>query len=220
MLQAVIFDFDGLILETETPEVRSWEEVFRHYGAEYPEWYWRFTLGRGAEQVMKRPYDLLVEQGARADEEEVLQMRGHILSRMLSELEVMPGVLDRIVEARSLGLKVGIASSSKHAWVDGHLERLELLQHFDRTVCADDVERAKPFPDLYLCCCERLGSEPARTVAFEDSVNGTKAAKEAGLYVIAVPTHLTIREELEADLIVDSLAEVSLKDIAPLLSAN
>jgi HAD superfamily hydrolase (TIGR01509 family) len=213
VLEAVIFDFDGLILETETPEVRSWEEVFRHYGAEYPEWYWRFTLGRGAEQVMKSPYDLLIDQGVDAGREEVLHMRGHILSRMLAKLEVMPGVFDRIGEAKALDLRIGVASSSKHSWVDGHLERLGLLSLFDQLVCADDVERAKPFPDLYLRCCELLCALPSSAVAFEDSVNGTKAAKAAGLYVVAVPTQLTIRDDLDADLIVDSLEEISLASL-------
>lgn len=213
MLAAVIFDFDGVILETETPEVRSWEEVFRHYGAEYPESYWRYTLGRGAEQVMKQPYDLLVEQGVRADRDEVLRMRGHILAKLLAELEILPGVLDRIREARDLGLKLGVASSSKHAWVDGHLDRIGLLPLFDQVICADDVERAKPFPDLYRLCCGRLGVDPAKAVAIEDSVNGAKAAKEAGLYVVAVPTQLTVREELNVDMIVDSLEYISLRDL-------
>jgi HAD superfamily hydrolase (TIGR01509 family) len=214
VLRAVIFDFDGLILETETPEVRSWEEVFRHYGAEYPEWYWRFTLGRGAEQVAQRPYDLLGEQGVTADQDEVLEMRAAILARLLAELEILPGVLDRIQESKTLDLKLGVASSSRHPWVDGHLERLGLLTFFDEIVCADDVERAKPFPDLYLKCCEKLGSLPSETAAFEDSVNGVKAAREAGLYVVAVPTHLTIRAELDADMVVDSLADVSLMEMA------
>lgn len=212
MLQAVVFDFDGLILETETPEVRSWEAVFRHHGAEYPEWYWRYTLGRGAEQVDRSPYDLLCECGVRVDEAELLQMRGRILQEMLDALEVLPGVTDRILEAKSMG-PLGVASSSKHCWVDSHLERLGLLREFDQVVCADDVGRAKPFPDLYLRCCELLSADPTRAVALEDSANGVKAAKEAGLYVIAVPTHLTVREELLADVVVHSLTDVKLADI-------
>ena len=219
MLQAAIFDFDGLILETETPEVRSWEEVFRHYGAEYPEWYWRFTLGRGAEQVMQHPYDLLREQGVTADEQDVLRRRGHVLSRMLAELEVLPGVLDRIREAKALGIGLGVASSSRHPWVDGHLDRLGLIGFFDAIVCADDVARAKPFPDLYLRCCELLEAPPARCAAFEDSANGTKAAKDAGLFVVAVPTALTVRDDLSADLIVDSLEDVSLERLARRIGA-
>lgn len=215
MFRAVVFDFDGLILDTETPEMESWQEVFRHYGAEYPEWYWRFTLGRGAEQVEKEPYDILKEQCAPPDRDEVLAMRGSILARMLAELEVLPGVLDRIEEAKALGWKLGIASSSKHFWVDGHLQKLSIFDSFDWIVCSDDVARAKPFPDLYLRCCELLGVLPAETVAFEDSVNGAKAAKDAGLFVVAVPTHLTVREELEADRIVKSLADVRLSDLIP-----
>lgn len=210
MFEAAIFDFDGLILDTETPELRSWEETFRYYGAEYPEWYWRFALGRGAEQVSKQPYDLLVEQGVAASQEEVLHRRGQTLARMLSDLEILPGVLDRIHEAQSLGIRLGVASSSRHPWVDGHLDRLGLIGFFEHIVCAGDVERAKPAPDLYLRCCELLEVAPRKSVAFEDSVNGTKAAREAGLYVVGVPTHLTIREEMEADVVLDSLEQFSL----------
>jgi len=213
VFEAVIFDFDGLILETETPELRSWEEVFRHFGREYPESYWRFLLGRGAEQVEIQPHELLVEMGVDADPEEILNMRGHILSQMLAGLEPMPGVVDRIREAQALGMKLGVASSSKHHWVDGHLTRLGLLDCFDEVVCADDVERAKPFPDLYLLVCRRLGVEPERAIALEDSANGTKAAKDAGLFVVGVPTYLTAPEELSADLVFDSLEDVSLADL-------
>jgi HAD superfamily hydrolase (TIGR01509 family) len=213
VLQAVVFDFDGLILDTETPEMRSWEAVFRHYGAEYPEWYWRFALGRGAEQVEKEPYDLLGEQGVTADRQEVLNRRAEILAGMLLELEILPGVVDRLDEAESLGLKIGLASSSKHEWVDGHLRRLGLFERFNRITCADEVARAKPFPDLYLRCCELLGAEPSDSVAFEDSVNGCLAARAAGMYVVAVPTHLTVREDLAADEIVDSLADYQLKSL-------
>ena len=216
VLEAVIFDFDGLILETETPEIRSWEAVFQYYGAEYPEWYWRYTLGRGADQVEKQPYDLLVEQGVVASQDEVLTMRAQILADMLAELEILPGVMERIREAKSLGLKLGIASSSKHLWVDGHLKRLGLFDEFEQIVCADDVSRAKPFPDLYLLCCGRLGVAPNHAVALEDSVNGAKAAKGAGMFVVAVPTHLTVREDLIADRVVDSLLEVTLAELSPM----
>ena len=213
MFEAVIFDFDGLILETETPEIRSWEEVFGHYGREYPESYWRFLLGRGAEQVKTQPHELLLQMGVEADAEEVRRMRGRILSRMLAELEVMPGVIDRIQEAESLGMKLGVASSSKHPWVDGHLERLGLLSRFQAIVCAGDVERAKPFPELYLLACERLEVEPARAIALEDSQNGTRAARDAGLFVVAVPTYLTAHEDMPADLVVSSLEDLRLSSL-------
>ncbi|HTQ11318.1 MAG TPA: HAD family phosphatase [Fimbriimonadaceae bacterium] len=213
MFEAVIFDFDGLILETETPEIRSWEEVFGHYGREYPESYWRFLLGRGAEQVKTQPHELLLQMGVEADAEEVRRMRGRILSRMLAELEVMPGVIDRIQEAESLGMKLGVASSSKHPWVDGHLERLGLLSRFHAIVCAGDVERAKPYPDLYLLACERLEVEPPRAIALEDSPNGTRAARDAGLFVVAVPTYLTAHEDMPADLVVSSLEDLRLSSL-------
>lgn len=211
-MKAAIFDFDGLILDTETADLESWQAVFAQFGAEYPESYWRFALGRGAEQIAERPYHLLKAHGVDRPEADIVAMREAILAQMLVGLEILPGVRARIEEAQSLGWKLGVASSSKHPWVDGHLDRLGLRTEFDAIVCADDVARAKPFPDLYLECCRRLGVKPEEAIAFEDSVNGCRAARDAGLRVIACPTCLTDPNDLDAHRIVGSLAEISLRD--------
>lgn len=216
-MKAAIFDFDGLILDTEKADVESWQAVFAQFGADYPETYWRFALGRGAEQIQESPYDLLRAHGVALSDAEIFAMREAIHLPMLLALEVLPGVLERIVEARSLGWKLGVASSSKHAWVDGHLDRLDLRKCFDAIVCADDVARAKPFPDLYLECCRRLGVVPMEAIALEDSVNGCRAARDAGLFVVGRPTALTDPTDLEAHRVVRSLTDVSFEELERVL---
>jgi len=99
-----------------------------------------------------------------------------------------------------------VASSSHHRWVDGHLARLGLLDSFEAVLCAGDVPRAKPFPDLYQAACDALGVSPSVALALEDSPNGIRAAKDAGLYCIAIPNPMTSRLDLShADRIRDSL---------------
>jgi HAD superfamily hydrolase (TIGR01509 family) len=102
-----------------------------------------------------------------------------------------PGIVALLDDARACGLKIGVASSSKHAWVDGHLARLGLSDRFDAITCADDVARAKPFPDLYVKACERLNVDVKEAVAIEDSPNGIAAARAAGVFVTTYPNTLT-----------------------------
>ena len=99
----------------------------------------------------------------------------------------MPGVLDYLRDAHRLGLKVGLASSSSCAWVEGHLVRLGLREYFDCVRARDDVSITKPDPALFLSAVETLGVQPCEAIAFEDSRNGLIAARRAGLHCVAVP---------------------------------
>jgi putative hydrolase of the HAD superfamily len=133
--------------------------------------------------------------------------------------ELRPGVLDYLEEARRRGLATAIVSSSSRPWVDRHLARLERAEHFDDIVTADgDLARAKPLPVLYLEALERLGVGASEAVAFEDSPNGVRAAKAAGLFCVAVPNSVTASLGLDqADLVVASLAELELDDLVDAL---
>lgn len=107
-------------------------------------------------------------------------------------------MLSWLEQARELGLAIAVASSSPRSWVSGHLERLGLLDRFERLHCREDVERAKPAPDLYLAAARAAGVPPADCLAVEDSPNGVLAARRAGCYTVAVPSPLTARMPLEA----------------------
>jgi beta-phosphoglucomutase-like phosphatase (HAD superfamily) len=146
--------------------------------------------------------------------QEVLDRRVVRRTEFVHAKELLPGVLQHIVEAHVLGLKLGVASSSTTEWVTGHLARLGILDRFDCLRCRDDVAKVKPAPDLYLAMLECLGVSAAEAFAIEDSPNGITAAKQAGLRCVAIPNSITARLDLsQADVVLSSLADVSLAEL-------
>ncbi len=216
-VEALLFDFDGLILDTETPEMEVWEQVFLDHGVPFPEEYWLFALGRGAEQIHEKPIDLLKQAAPQIDAVAVNQAaRKTRLDKILAAAP-RPGVLQLMQDAKSNSLPTAVVSSSKHQWVDTHLERLGLAQYIDITICADDTERAKPFPDLYRMAVTRLRVQALRTVALEDSPNGLTAAVAAGVFAVAVPNPLTVRLDLShANAMLPTLAGASIASLTRL----
>ena len=214
---ALVFDFDGLILETETPALQSWSEIYREHGHEVPMEKWHGYLGadRGFE-----PVDYLAALvGEGLDRAATQERRDRRKTELIEALDVMEGVRAYIDDARRLGLRLAIASSSSRAWVVGHLERLRIHVFWDAVVTRDDVRRTKPSPDLYVTAVERLGVVPSRAIALEDSPNGIAAAKDAGLRCVAVPNALTRELDVSrADVRLRSLAEMPLERLLDVLS--
>ena len=162
------------------------------------------------------PVDHLQGLVGRFGDEKAVRAQVETRYRELVEAQpVLPGVADRIAEAQRLGLRLGVASSSRRPWVDGHLARLGLRDAFTCLACRGDPPglRGKPNPDTYEAAVACLGVSPAGTLAIEDSPHGIRAAKAAGLHCLAVPNGLTSHLDLsEADVTAVSLAEVSLED--------
>lgn len=213
MIRALVFDFDGLILDTEGPDYRAWQEIFQEHGGNLPLSIWCQCIGRSADWF--DPIGYLEEQiGTPLDRDSILgrQQQRHL---ELIELEAaLPGIEDYLVEARRRGLRIGLASSSSRSWVVGHLERLKLLDPWECIRCWDDVERAKPAPDLYLAALEHLGVSAQEAIAFEDSPNGIAAARAAELFCVAVPNNLTEGLDLSgAHVCLPSLAAMPLPDL-------
>ena len=217
-LKAIVFDFDGLILETEEPIYRSWLEVYQAHGEDLPFARWIQTVGSTNDAF--HPQHHLEERLGRPLPKEVLDRRIGRRTELILANKVLPGVVDHIERARELGLKLGVASSSRLDWVRGHLGRLGILERFDCLRCRDDVEHAKPEPDLYLAVLDCLGVPAAESFAVEDSPNGVTAAKRAGMKCVAVPNSITERLDLtHADLLVRSLAGVTLDEVMTRLGA-
>ena len=218
MIKALVFDFDGLILETEGAIFQSWQELYRRYNYEVPLDHWQRNIGTAEER-----FDPLAELEQQIGRE---VNRGYDLSwRMQREKELIadqsprPGVVEMLQRAQEMGLKIGLASSSPCEWVTSHLGRLGLLSFFDIMTTQEDVKRTKPEPELYLMAVEWLGIAPHEAVAFEDSMYGLIAAKRAGLYCVVVPTPLTDNLPLDqADLRLGSLDEITLEDLLRLLN--
>ncbi|MEW6084665.1 MAG: HAD-IA family hydrolase [Chloroflexota bacterium] len=220
MLKALIFDFDGLILDTETPEYLVWKNIYQENGFDFPHDDWgRIIGGYGLADFDAADNLSLLSQG-RLDSVS-LRARHSVESLALIHAQsIMPGVMDMIRGAKTRKLKLAIASSSPHAWVDTHAKRLGIFDFFDAVVCADDVGagRTKPNPDLFLAALNQLHVRNNEAVIFEDSPNGVKAANRAGIFVVAVPNPVTSLLSLEgANLIVNSLSELSLEKLSELL---
>lgn len=220
-LNALIFDFDGLILDTETPEVEVWQNIFREHGYELPVDEWAKTIGGYGISTYDAAKHLSQLTGL---DPAPLRVRYRSESdAVIHASAILPGVMDLLIAAADRNVRRAVASSSSHAWVDSHLSRLGLAARFDEVICSDDVApgRTKPNPDLFLLAAERLKVQKDAAVIFEDSPNGVRAAKSAGIFVVAVPNPLTIRLGVDgANLTVKSLAEVTLDQLDSLLSAN
>lgn len=219
MIRALVFDFDGLILETETPSHQTWDEMYREHGHELPMDLWHDSIGSDAGFDPAGHLAALVGEGF--DREVIQARRDARKTELIAALDVMAGVREYVADAKRLGLLIAIASSSSRAWVLGHLERLHLAAEWDAVRTRDDVARTKPAPDLYLAAVEALAVAPREAIAFEDSMNGIAAAKAAGLRCVAVPNALTSGMDLSlADVQLDSLAQTPLEELLVVLARD
>ncbi|HVJ96208.1 MAG TPA: HAD-IA family hydrolase [Acidimicrobiia bacterium] len=212
MIRAVVFDFDGLILDTEVPVYEAWAHAFETYGCgPIPMDEWAKEIGTNG------ALDLVAMMRARAtkpfDEDEMHELRRIRREELQALEEVRPGVVQWLDDADAHGLSLAIASSSPTDWVEYHLDLLGLRSRFQFLACFGTDIAAKPEPDSYQAACRALGVEPAEAIAVEDSPHGVTAAQRAGLRCIAVPNAITAQLDLShADVVVHSLAEFSLAD--------
>jgi HAD superfamily hydrolase (TIGR01509 family) len=216
MTKALIFDFDGLILDTETPEYQVWQSIYREHGFELPHEEWgKIIGGYGASNFDAAEYLTTLVQGQL--DSVSLRDRHRLESQAIIHAQAtLPGVMDYIHEAKRLSLKLAIASSSPHSWVDTHAERLGILAYFDKVICRDDVPpgRTKPYPDLFLAALDQLNVRKEEAIVFEDSPNGVRAAQSAGLFVVAVPNTVTSLLAIDgANLTLTSLSDLSLHEL-------
>lgn len=217
-LRAIVFDFDGLTLETEEAVYRSWAEIYAEHGHEVSLDFWKTTIGSSID-AWDPHLDLEQRIGRPLDRAALRSRRRARQMELIAEREVLPGVLELRSEAAAAGLRVAIASNSSREWIMGHLEPRGLDQGWDCIRTRDDVARPKPAPDIYLSVLDCLGVSAAAAVAIEDSPHGVSAAKAAGLRCVAVPGPLTRGLDLgAADLLSDSIAELSVARLGRLLA--
>jgi HAD superfamily hydrolase (TIGR01509 family) len=189
-LLGILFDFDGLILDTETQTFQAWKRKFREYGKELHLEEWAQILGKSKEHLGPIE-EFLAAFPSQEKRTQILAEVSQEEQALILQQQPLPGVVELITKAHQEGLKLGIVTSSDQDWIHPHLNRLGLLDYFDHTTSADEVDQAKPDPTLYQLGLERMEVEADRVVALEDSPNGVLAAKRAGLYCIAVPNQLT-----------------------------
>lgn len=203
-----------MILDTETADHQAWQEIYAEHGTVLPLERWLECIGTDAADPFDPIEQLERQLGELIDRPRLRVLAAARTREILEHRSTLPGVTDYIVRASELGLALGVASSSSRSWVETHLDRLGLHGAFDAIRCSDDVAHVKPDPALYLAVCDALSAEPARCIAIEDSPQGIRSAKGAGLYCVSVPNALTRHLSMdEADLVLVSLASVALDEI-------
>jgi putative hydrolase of the HAD superfamily len=210
---ALIFDFDGLILDTETARYYAWKEVMESHGVELPLSFWQQNVGLPSEAFDPAEY---LERMAKApiDKESVRQRKQEIFESRMKNESLRPGIREYLDEARKQHIKLAICSSSPRKWVVSNLSRFEIEDVFDAIVTGTEVPNLKPAPDLYLKALEALRLPAEACIAFEDSPKGIESAKAARIFCVAVANPMTEKLSLdEADLALRSLADVPLDEL-------
>ncbi len=194
----MIFDFDGIVLDSETPEYESHRRIYEQCGVTLTVDEWCGVIGAWSEghdeQWFRR---LSVQARVVPPRDEYFAERKRIFEDVVPTVP-MRGVLDLLMLLNEAGVPTAIASSAPARWVVGAVERLGIRPMFGAVVTGDEVAHRKPSPDVYLEAARRLGVDPARSVAIEDSGPGLTAARAAGMKAIAIPHWLTERHDLSA----------------------
>lgn len=213
MIRGLIFDFDGLILDTEVPDFAAWQEMFAEHGVALPREEWTPLIGTHGGAFDIYGY-LETHAGQPIDRADIRERRRARFHALIEAEAILPGVEAYIAAAKARGMRVGLASSSSREWVVGHLSRLGLHAHFDAIKTSDDVPQVKPDPALYWAALDTLGLRPDEAIALEDSRNGIAAAKAAGMFCVTIPNAMTRDLDLSAaDLRLTSMAEIPLAEL-------
>jgi len=217
-MDAIIFDFDGTIIETEGPDFQSWQEIFEAHGCTLPLATWVGYIGTAAGTF--DPYQMLEKESGQAiDRDAIRAFRRRRFRELVAQEPLRPGVALLLDAADAQGIPLAIASSSTRDWVEENLTARNLRQRFRFVHTVNDASRGKPDPELYLMTVAALKINAAATVALEDSYNGMLAAKRAGLRCVVAPNRLTQGMHFkEADQVVSSLAEVSVEGLRALFA--
>ncbi len=219
-IRALIFDFDGLILDTEGASYQSWAEIYEEHGGTLSMDVWSMVLGASGLEV-DHIARLEEASGHEVDPDDIHRRRLRRKLALIDAEEALPGVLDYIASGKRQGLKLAVVSSSPHQWVDGYLAKLGIQTEFDAVICGDDAERVKPAPDLYLRALDCLDVGPGEAIVFEDSPNGITAAQAAGIFCVAVPNPISAQLSTNhADLTLPSLAAMPLEELLRLVQTE
>jgi HAD superfamily hydrolase (TIGR01509 family) len=213
-MKALIFDFDGTIIDTEMPDYLAWQEVYQYFGHQLPLEKWASIVG-GSSASNFDPYTYLETLvGNSIDHENLWIKKRQRVAGLIEKAPILPGIIDMLKAAKKLDMGLAIASSSSYSWVSGNLHRIGLFDYFDVICTSDDVVNTKPDPSLFLLAAKKLNVDPSEAIVFEDSPNGVLAANTAGIVVVAIPNPLTAKLDLShADYQVSSLDKLPLKEL-------
>jgi len=212
MIKGLIFDFDGLIIDTEVGDYQAWLEIYQEYGLDYPLTEWQQLIG--IYTTVPIPLDRLDRLKGPIDHEVIDSRRRQRSTELSIHRPLLPGVMKYLLDAQQLGLRTAIASSSPRVWLDKFLEPRNLSSYFDIVVTGDTVSQVKPSPELFLSAIRQLGITAPEALILEDSLNGLMAARSAETRCVIIPSRLTRGLDFhEANLVLESLDSLPLIDL-------
>jgi HAD superfamily hydrolase (TIGR01509 family) len=190
MIKAIIFDFDGTILDTEHTELAAWQYIFEEHKSVLPlvEWRKRLSIGPQSFDPMQYLENLV---GCSLDREMITKHRRNKLAALVADLQPIIGIRTWLNDAYQRGICLAVASNSPKYWVTDHLKRVELFNYFDAIITREDVNRVKPHPESYELALRKLKVSANEAIAIEDSPIGLASAFAAGIKCIVVPNKLT-----------------------------
>lgn len=211
MTEAVIFDFDGLLMDTETTLLRSWQYEWRQWGLDLE--VAEFFADHGGDLNSERTALLAAAVGSSYDADLSLRRRRAFRAALHRTLDLSAGIQTWIAEAANLSMRVAIASSSPVAWLVENLSRVGVCDAFDVLAGGDEVTRHKPCPDVYNLALRRLGVSGDLAIAVEDTAHGVDAAHAAQIRCIAIPNpYVDLAKVRHADLVIASALDLTLAD--------
>ncbi len=210
MIRAVIFDMDGVIVDSEPLHIEAEKQILRKYGVEISTDELRTYTGTTAEFEFT---DLIRKYRLNTTVDRLFREKETILFRLLEEqTKPIKGVVRLIKSLKRHGLKLAIASSGHRKLVHYFLKRLRIANHFDSVICAEDITRSKPDPEIFFKAAKSLGLDPAECTVIEDSTLGVEAAKSAGIKCLAFRNPNSGNQDLsKADLVIDDFAKLDVR---------
>lgn len=219
MVKLIIFDFDGLVFDTETFELEAFQELYKEYNVEFPIKEWINSIGSS---LSFDPYEQLLLEYPKINRDSFRVKRNNLYKQLSEGKLPREGVVDYLERAKQLGIKVALASSSTRSWINYHINKLGILSYFDYICTSDDVLSVKPEPDLYQKVLSYFKMSPKEAVVFEDSPNGSLASIRAGIPCVVVPNKTT--KFLEFDervvLLLNSKKDMTLDEIFKIIAMN
>lgn len=207
MIKAIIFDMDGVIVDTEKYHEKAYQKVSRRLGFSLTDREVLHFKGVTAPEIF---YCLFRKHKIKRDAEKYALLKDKVYRSYLKNLKALPGVINFINQLKKVKVKIAIASSGSRLNVNFILKKLRLRRKFNAVVNGDQVKKGKPNPEIFLKAARKMKVKPKECVVIEDSVSGIKAAKRAGMFCIGVTTTLNRKYLKETDLIVDSLSQIKL----------
>ncbi len=212
-IKGLIFDFDGLIMDTETGEVYVWEDVFRQFGKIFPINGYMQHIGHATDNQFILGF--MEDAGMSADQIQLALKKYDELVKTSTYFQTPREGLQQFIQSgKDNHLRLAVASNSYKDWVVNHLQKLGMDHFFDPICTRDDVSNSKPDPEIYNLVLEKWGFLPHEVIAFEDSPNGASAAKNAGVYCVAVPNQITAKMKFDhPDMVFNSFEDMDFQKI-------